>query len=239
MNRPRSLQPKPDSGLPGPWLVPDPSVVRTRLLRWARGNLRSFPWRNTKDPYSVMIAEVLLRKTAARAVPPVYEEFLRRVPTPQALARSSVNDLQSIIAPLGLSAQRAAQLSVLGRALVDCGGVPRHTARLASLPGIGPYATAAVQCFAFEQSVPMVDTNVARVITRVFAIKPSRFEARRCPEVWRAAAELVRPSRAPRRLNWAILDLAATLCKPRSPLCGVCPLADRCRFSLEHSVISN
>ena len=239
MNRPTGLRPKPDSTLPGPWLVPDPSVVRTRLLRWAKGNLRSFPWRNTKDPYSIMIAEVLLRKTAARAVPPVYEEFLRRVPTPQALARTSVNDLQSIIAPLGLSAQRAAQLSVLGHALVGCGGVPRQTDRLASLPGIGPYATAAVQCFAFEESVPMVDTNVARVITRVFAITPSRFEARRCPQVWSAAAQLVRSSRAPRRLNWAILDLAAALCKPRSPLCVACPLADRCHYSLENIMVSN
>lgn len=239
MNRPAGLRPKPDQALPSRRLVPNPRVVRTRLLRWARGNLRSFPWRSTTEPYPILIAEVLLRKTAARAVPPVYEEFLRRIPTPHALARSSVNDLQSILAPLGLSAQRAAQLSILGRALENHGGVPREAGPLASLPGIGPYATAAVRCFAFGEPVPMVDTNVARVITRVFAIKPSRFEARRCPLVWGAAAQLVRPSKVPRRLNWAILDLAATLCKPRSPLCSLCPLVDRCRFSLDNHAVIN
>lgn len=77
----------------------------------------------------------------------------------------------------------------------------------------------------------MIDTNIARVITRVFAITPSRFEARRCPLVWETAAQLVGKSRAPQRLNWAVLDLAATLCKPHNPLCSRCPLKHNCQYS--------
>ena len=224
-----TLEPEPTSSANS--LPPAPGVVRRRLLRWAQGNLRSFPWRETRDPYSVLIAEVLLRKTTARTATTVYQEFLRRFPTPLELAGSSVSDLAMLLAPLGLSNQRAEQLAALGDALISLGGVPTDAGPLGTLPGVGPYAAAAVRCFAFGKAVPMVDTNVARVISRVFGITPTRFEARRCPSIWEAAACLVRPSRAPERLNWSILDLAAALCKPHTPLCHMCPLANNCTVS--------
>lgn len=226
---------EPDPSSPTYTFPPDPRVVRRRLLRWARGNLRAFPWRETRDPYSILVAEILLRKTTARMVTATYEEFLRRFPTSSDLADSSVRELTVLLAPLGLSAQRAEQFAALGRALQDAGGVPRDVDLLASLPGVGPYSTAAVRCFAFGEAVPMVDTNVARVVSRVFGVTPTRFEARRCPSIWETTATLVKPSKAPRRLNWSILDIAAALCKPRKPLCHLCPLANTCLTSTQGS----
>ena len=228
MSRQKGLPQEPSSDS----LSPAPKAVRARLIRWSKGNFRSFPWRRTEDPYAILLAEVLLRKTAARSVPPVYSDLLRKCPTPQTLADSSVGQLKRVLAPLGLSNQRAAQMVALGAALVSHGGVPPDAGRLATLPGVGPYTAGAVTCFAFGKPSPMVDTNIARVISRVFAITPSRFEARRCPEIWRAARALTTRSRAPRTLNWAILDLAAAVCRPRSPLCARCPLGDICQLSL-------
>ena len=236
MSRPKDLRRKPVEVSAARPLIPASREVRAKLLRWAKENLRSFPWRHTDDPYAIILAEVLLRKTAARSVPPVYEKLLQRCPTPQALAASSISRLKRILAPIGLSTQRAEQLAALGSALLTEGTVPSGADRLALLPGVGAYTAGAVQCFAFGKAVPMVDTNIARVISRVFAITPSRFEARRCPEIWTAADRLVARSQVPRTLNWALLDLAAAVCKPRIPLCSRCPLGDICQFSTKQNI---
>lgn len=232
MSRPADLRRKAGRGSLAHPPAPAPREVRAKLIRWSKGNLRSFPWRLTNDPYSILIAEVLLRKTAALSVPPVYAQILRECPTPQHLVASPLSRLKGILSPIGLSTQRAEQLGALGAALVNSGRVPSDADRLASLPGVGPYTAGAVQCFAFGKAMPMVDTNIARVLSRVFAITPSRFEARRCPDIWAAADRLAR-SRAPRTLNWALLDLAAAVCKPRTPLCSRCPLSDICLLALD------
>ena len=182
----------------------------------------------------MLIAEILLKKTTAVAVERFIPGFLARYPDPFSITESTVEDLRDFLAPLGLSMQRAVQIKNLAGALIrdHKGLVPSQLAQLLELPGVGPYIASAVRCYAFGEIEAPVDTNVARIIVRFHGISPSRHEARRSPEVWELASELVgQETKTVREINWALLDLGAQTCTARKPKCSRCPLIGGCRFA--------
>jgi A/G-specific adenine glycosylase len=202
---------------------------REQLVAWGVRHGRSFPWRSSSDPYHLLIAEMMLRRTQARQVVPVYEEFLRRYPTPQALAAAPEEEVAGLLRPLGLSWRIPAFRHMGQRLIADYDGeVPRDREALLALPGVGEYVADAIRCFAYHEPIPLLDTNTVRVAGRYFGF-PVHAESRRRAPVKRAVACLVDPH-APRASNLALLDLAATVCRPRRPHCASCPVARGCTW---------
>lgn len=211
--------------------APEPATVARLLLQWFPTAGRLFSWRSSADPYYVLIAEILLRKTGAAAVEAFLPSFIASYPSPEALAEAPVEVLSGTLAPLGLSRQRAEQLKALSAALVTQHGgvVPAGVEALAALPGVGAYTAGIVASTCSGLAVPAVDGNVARLVCRVFGIVPSHFEARKSTNVWQLAARLMRyADSVPVRLTWAELDLAAALCRARRPDHEHCPLRAVC-----------
>ena len=211
------------------------SEIRQRLIGWFSENGRAFVWRRDRRPYTVLIAEVLLRKTRAEVVDRFIGGFLTRFPEASTLATVDLRELALLLQPLGLGAQRAYQLRRLGEVLTTLpdGDVPETQEELLALPGVGTYTAAAVLCFAHGRAEALVDTNVARIIVRVYGIaRPSRCEARRSPEILAKARGLIGTDSAnARSVNWALLDLGAKVCKSRKAECTKCPLEELCSYA--------
>jgi A/G-specific adenine glycosylase len=200
--------------------------MRERLLAWWRQNRREFPWRATGDPYRILIAEMMLRKTQAKQVVPVYLRFLTDFPDAESFGHASRRRIREILKPLGLN-WRAEDFIRLASLIRTRGAqVLRDPDTIGSLPGAGDYVAAAVRCLAFGQQVPMIDTNTSRVIARFYGVR-SQGEPRRSRPIRGLAASLVACTDAA-RINLALIDLAATLCRPREPLCHLCPLSYEC-----------
>ena len=202
--------------------------LRRRLLWWGRAHFRYFPWRQDRDPYRTLITEVLLRQTSAMGIHDIRREFLAQYPNPEALATSDAGDVTRLVAKLGFGNQRGPQLVGLARIVTAQGRVPSRAAALRLLPGVGDYTARAVACFAFGRPEPALDVNVARILARVLEIRPARGELRKNPLVIAAARKLLEGGQ-PRQVNWALLDLGATVCRPR-PRCSICPLVQRCAY---------
>ena len=208
--------------------------LRNELLHWFIEHGRSYSWRQSASPFVVLIAEILLKKTAANTVERFIPGFLARYPDPFSIARSTVAELTDFLIPIGLSTQRAVQIKNLAETLIrdHKGQVPSELAQLLALPGVGPYIGSAMRCYAFNGIEAPVDTNVARILVRLHGISPSRYEARRSPEVWELASELVGQNiETVRELNWALIDLGAQVCTARKPICRRCPLASGCHYA--------
>lgn len=208
-----------------------PRGLAADLLRWFDAEGRDLPWRRRRDPYAVLVAELLLQRTRADLVPPVYEAFLAAFPDPAALAEATPERVLDVIRPLGLPA-RAARLPVLGRELVERHGgrVPRDPASLRALTGVGPYVANAVAAVAYGRRVPLLDPNVIRVLDRVFDRRSARSRPRADRELWAFVAWLL-PRRRAADFGLALVDLGALVCRPR-PRCDACPLRGRCRAHL-------
>jgi A/G-specific adenine glycosylase len=202
-----------------------PSTIWRPLLAWFARSRRDLPWREEpRDPYRVWLSEVMLQQTRVEVVVPYYHRFLRRFPTLEALAAAPRDEVLALWSGLGYYA-RARNLHEAARAAARLGGLPRTARELAELPGFGPYTAAAVASLAFGEQVPLVDGNVARVLARVLRLPGDRAEAR--ARAWDAAPSLLPPGRAG-EFNEALMELGATVCLPRNPRCGECPLAARC-----------
>ena len=201
---------------------------RRRLLAWGRQNRRSFPWRETDDPWRVLVAEVLLQRSRGKTVAKVYEELFRRWPDAAALSRAREASIASVIRPLGL-VRRASSLRAMAREVVLLKGVPNDLDGLLAFPGVGRYAANATLVVGFGKRAPVVDGVTARVYRRYLGLV-SDPPATADPELWRAVDE-VTPHGASRDWNWAVLDLASEVCLPARPRCGTCPLAERCAYA--------
>lgn len=200
------------------------------LLKWYFDeDRRSFPWRQIKDPYYILIAEIMLQRTKADQVVPVFLSFIKHFPSVQMLGEASLPEIRKHFSKLGLI-WRAKNVKRLGEKLVKDfdGEVPKERNQLITLPGVGEYAADAVLCFAFAEDVAIIDSNVCRVIGRVFGLKP-KGEARRDP-TYREIAEQLLPKGKCREFNWALIDHASTICTPRNPKCRICPLNSICDF---------
>ena len=214
-----------DAVAPSPRAARVPQV-RHRLLAWFHANARDLPWRRTRDPYAVLVSEVMLQQTQVDRVIPHYRAFLDRFPTADALAAAPTADVIRQWAGLGYN-RRAVNLQRTAAAVVARGGFPTSPVALRELPGVGPYTAGAVACFAFEQDVAFVDTNMRRVIQRLFfgaehhtAPVPER-------QILEVAAALV-PAGNGWEWNQALIEFGALQCTARKPACVVCPLQDRC-----------
>lgn len=188
------------------------------LLAWYRDHARDLPWRKTRDPYRILVSEVMLQQTQVDRVAPRYERFLRRFPTVAALAAAPLADVLDEWSGLGYNS-RAKRLHDAAR-VVDHDGWPTNAAGLRALPGIGPYTAAAVASFAFGEAVAAVDTNIRRVL--------SRWSGRTLTgrDLEAAAADHLPEDAA--TWNQAVMELGAVLCRPRSPRCAECPVEDWC-----------
>jgi A/G-specific adenine glycosylase len=198
------------------------------LLGWGRRNRRSFPWRTERDPFRVLVAEVLLQRSRGTSVAPVYERLFERWPNAADLARARVDSIRSVIRPLGLI-RRAETLKTIARTVAERGSVPRSVEGLLELPGVGQYAASATAAVAFGKRTATVDGVTARVYRRYFGL-----ESPQAPSTDRnlwALVEDVTPATGIREWNWAVLDLAATVCLPGKPRCAECPLTARCSWS--------
>jgi A/G-specific adenine glycosylase len=206
----------------------DVEVFRKALTDWGREHFRSFPWRLTTDPYHILMAEVMLHRTQASQVVPVYERFVERYPDVPSLARATKDDLHDILRSLGLH-WRIDLVYEMAAELMSrfWGKIPESRDDLLSLPGVSEYIAGAARCFAWNLPEPLIDTNTVRVVGRLFGleIKDSSRRNRRFRELITA---LVDPDE-PREYNYALLDLADQVCmKKRPPVCGRCPVVEWC-----------
>lgn len=196
-----------------------------RLLRWYARHHRTLPWRQTKDPYRILVSEVMLQQTQVNRVIPKYREFIRSYPSLVALARASTRAVREVWYPLGYNV-RPLRLRNIARTTVRRfgGRLPSTREDLLSLKGIGPYTAGAVLTFAFGKPAPIVDTNVRRVLRRVF------FGGDPVPEavLWRLSGALL-PAHDGYDFNQALMELGATVCRARTPACRSCPMRSLCR----------
>jgi A/G-specific adenine glycosylase len=193
-------------------------------MRWALDNRRDLPWRSTRDPWAVLVSELMLQQTGVTRVIPRYHDFLDRFPTAAACAAASCRDVLASWSGLGYN-RRALNLHRCACAIVDRhrGVVPADLAALLALPGIGPYTARAVKAFAFEHDTGIVDTNVARVLARWRGHRLTAREAQ-------AAADAAVPPGEGWAWNQGMLDLGATVCTKRAPRCSSCPARSGCRW---------
>lgn len=202
--------------------------VRARLLAWYDGNARDLPWRRTRDPYAIWVSEVMLQQTRVETVVPYYGRFLARFPDVRALAEATEDEVLSLWSGLGY--YRRARLLHRGAKVVALhhdAHVPEDPALRAKLPGIGRYTAGAIGSIAFDRPEPIVDGNVARVLSRLHAIETALGEKATETRLWAEAEALVRGPR-PGALNQALMELGATVCTPLSPRCDACPIAASC-----------
>ena len=201
-------------------------VSRLLLAWYARGH-RDLPWRNTRDPYPIWVSEIMLQQTRAQAVIPYYHRFLERFPNVSALAAAAEDAVLALWSGLGYYS-RARNLRLAAQRIAAAGGFPRDYAAIRALPGIGDYTAAAVGSIAFDLPFAVLDGNVLRVVARV-TNDPGDISAGRTRERFREIAQQWLDPRQPGHFNQALMELGATVCLPRHPLCLVCPLAACCR----------
>src|SRR3954453_7525880 len=224
-------KPTPRRATPARPALPVPDArrrFRRRLLDWYRRNGRSLPWRETSDPYHILVSEVMLQQTQVDRVLPKYAEGLARYPSLTALAAADEADVSATWRPLGYNV-RPRRLHAIARESVERygGELPGDEATLRSFKGIGEYTAGAVMSFAFGQRAAILDTNVARVLFRVFVGRgePKAHSMKR--HLW-DVSRAVLPVRHVFDFNQALMDFGATLCTARKPQCPTCPLRTGC-----------
>jgi len=203
------------------------SAIRQTLLGWYDRNRRDLPWRRTKDPYRIWVAEVMLQQTTVRAATPYYESFLKRFPTLASLAGEPEEEVLASWSGLGYY-HRARNLHRGAQHVAERHGglFPRTIEAALAVPGVGLYTASAILSIAHDQPLPVVDGNVRRVLARLLALRGPEY--RRDGPYYNRAEELLDRER-PGDWNQALMELGATVCTPRQPGCAACPLRQRCR----------
>ncbi len=211
---------------------------RTNLRRWFAREGRDLPWRHTRDPYRIMVSEIMLHQTQVPRVQAVYEQFIDRFPSPEDVAAAPLHEVKAITDPLGYK-RRGGYIKQVADDAVEyrAGELPRTVPELMKLPGIGRYTAGAIMTFAHETPAPILDTNVARVLGRWFAgaIPEADGDTLRAKRLW-ALADAILPRRGNFRrpaweINQGLMDLGAQLCIARKPRCDRCPLRRRCHYA--------
>jgi A/G-specific adenine glycosylase len=206
--------------------IDDASVAHEALFAWIAPRLRQLPWRETRDPWAVLVSEVMLQQTGVDRVLPKWKLFIETFPSATVCADASLGEILTLWQGLGYP-RRARNLHASARRIVEehGGRVPANLDKLLALPGVGPYTARAVLAFAHEVDVAVVDTNIARVLARMNGRRLTASEAQRI-------ADTLVPEGEAWLWNQALMDLGATLCRPR-PMCDACPLAPMCDWAGE------
>lgn len=216
------------------FMIPPPeeiAIFRRKVISWFKKKGRLYPWRLTRDPFRVLIAEMMLRRTRADQVVPVYEQFFKKFPDVDALAEASHEELEKLLHPLGLK-WRVPAFRTMAREVREKynSRIPDTREGLTSLPGVGEYVAGAVLSLAYGKKEWVVDSNIVRIFKRYFGIKTSK-EGRRDKHVIEIARTYA-SGNDPGRAIMGILDIGALICRPRKPYCQRCPLITRCHYVL-------
>ena len=215
----------PTSSIPPP---ADRRRFRQRLLAWYRRHGRDLPWRKTSDPYHILVSEIMLQQTQVDRVLPKYAEWLGKFPTLEVLSKASEGEVNQAWYPLGYNIRPRRLQSIARESVAKYGGtLPSDEETLLSFKGIGAYTAGAIRSFAFRERAAILDTNVARVLFRVFVAKgdPKAHAMKR--HLW-TLSETVMPARDVFDFNQALMDLGAMVCVARNPRCLICPMAKGC-----------
>ena len=208
------------------------------ILKWGKKNKRSFPWRRSRTPYKMLLAEILLQRTPANRVADFFPELVEKFPSPQSLARSDITDLEEFLHPMGLKKRAKWLISLMKEVCekYDC-TIPDKEKELIKFPGVGLYTARAILCFGFGKGVSIVDVNVARVLLRVFGVLERKRRPTEDVELWSFATSLL-PKKQAVSYNEALLDFAILVCKKR-PLCNTCPLSHVCDYFSSTSTLAS
>jgi A/G-specific adenine glycosylase len=211
---------------------PQVTELRTRLAQWFRQCGRSFPWRDTRHPFHVLTAELMLQRTRAEQVEPVWLEFSRIHDGPADVLDAGRAVVDSLFDSLGLRWRAAHYWALCGELVADYAGrVPDDYASLVSLPGVGQYAAGATLTNAFAQPTGVVDSNILRIYGRYFGIQFSDSDRRRVSVLKWAQDSMPRDPKEAMDYNLALVDLGAMICTPRAPRCEACSLSETCRYA--------
>jgi len=211
------------------------NMFSEKLLGWWKERHRDFPWRNTRDTYQTLISEVLLHRTKAEQVVSVYKVFLKKYPTMKLLSTAPISDVKRILHPLGLH-WRTELLHQMAKEITQKydGKIPTEKEELESLPGISHYIASAVRCFSLGYPEALLDTNTVRVLGRFFGIRVTD-SSRRSQRFTQLHLSLI-DTKHPRQFNYAMIDLGALVCKPKNPLCNICPLSKMCKYRIQKAM---
>ena len=197
-------------------------LAPAKVLQWGLPRLRDLPWRHTRDPWSILVSEVMLQQTQAARVVPKWQEFIAEFPSPEACADVSLGDVLRLWQGLGYP-RRARDLHGAAKEIAAVGEFPSTLDALLALPGVGSYTARAVLAFAFEADAAVVDTNIARVLARIAG-------SRLTPKQAQAAADAALPRGESWAWNQCLMDLGAVLCRPTTPQCDACPVQSCCAW---------
>jgi A/G-specific adenine glycosylase len=207
----------------------DRQRFRRQLLAWYRKHGRDLPWRKTTDPYHILVSEIMLQQTQVDRVLPKYHEWLAKYPSFEALAGAAPRDVTATWYPLGYNIRPKRLQSIAREAVTRFGGrLPSDEDTLRSFKGIGRYTAGAIRSFAFRERAAILDTNVARVLSRVFLAGADPRQRAVHQQLWRLSETLV-PRRHVFDFNQALMDFGATVCVARKPRCPACPMRRHCR----------
>lgn len=207
-------------------------LLSRKLLAWYGRNQRSLPWRQTRDSYRIWISEIMLQQTQVDTVIPYYHRFLKSFPSVLSLARAPLQDVLKAWENLGYYS-RARNIHAAARMIVEKfdGRIPDNPEDIKTLPGIGPYSSGAILSIAYGKPFPAVDGNVRRILCRLFAIRKPVDDAHEQKKLHELAASLI-PLNHPGDFNQALMDMGATICKPKNPDCSRCPVSGLCQARL-------
>ena len=207
------------------------------LLKWFAGNARDLPWRRTRDPYAIWISEVMLQQTQVKTVIPYWRRWMEQLPDIASLAAADEDTVIKLWEGLGYYS-RARNLQKAARLICEelSGKFPRDLGGVLALPGVGRYTAGAICSIAYNQPEPLVDGNVARVLTRLLGIERPSKQKQVVEQLWLVTADLVKHAVGLQRtsqrnaaaFNQAMMELGALICTPRNPLCHDCPLKGHC-----------
>ena len=217
---------RPSPEVPAP---PDRRRFRQRLLTWYDRHGRDLPWRKTSDPYHILVSEIMLQQTQVDRVLPKYAEWLGKYPSFEVLAVAPEREVTDTWYPLGYKIRPKRLQTIAREAVARYGGqLPSDEATLLSFKGIGAYTAGAIRSFAFRERAAILDTNVARVLFRVFVGKGDLKSHAMKQHLWRVSETMI-PHRRVFDFNQALMDFGAMVCVARNPKCLVCPMTKSCR----------
>ena len=216
------------------WNYKENSSFADRVLQWGGRNFSDFPWRLSRSPYELLVAEMLLKRTTATAAARVYEGFLEKFPSLQDIASAPEGELVLAFSGVGLQHQRARSFKHLASWLLSehSGGIPSDLEDLLEVPGLGDYSATAILSFGYGVPAAVLDANVERILIRVFENTLPRRPPR---TTLRAIAQNLLPKEGHREYNYGLLDLGRLVCRYADPKCGECPLASVCDYNNKSS----